>query len=145
MIRSVVATGCCLAASAALAQNLKKAESPSFSCAAAKAPVERVICADPTLAGLDLSLESVFRKALAARRDERRSVLDEQRRWLAERAGACDLAADGPATKSQSACLVDLYTARIAALAREETPALDIAPKRVRTMRIGPDGKVLAR
>ena len=58
---------------------------PSFSCAAARTQVERAICADPTLAGLDLSLEGAFRQALAEHHDARQDLLDEQRRWVSGR------------------------------------------------------------
>jgi uncharacterized protein len=56
---------------------------PSFDCARAAAPAERMICADPRLAAYDRALAALYR-AEAARAGRARAAAT-QRQWLAER------------------------------------------------------------
>ena len=48
----------------ALAASPAVAAGPSFDCASAKQPVEKAICADPTLAAADVALGQAYRQAL---------------------------------------------------------------------------------
>ena len=68
--------------------------------------------------------------------------------WTSSAAGCpaggarCGLSADAPTSKTQTSCLVSLYAARIAALAR---PATDVTTKQVQTLRVTPDGHMTTR
>src|SRR5271166_2403883 len=94
------------------------APTASFDCAAARAPIERLICSDDALAGLDAAVG----KAFAARRQaladtEQPAALEEQRQWLRQRLAACTVPASGAkAPPAALACLIGLYRDRLAAL-----------------------------
>jgi hypothetical protein len=102
---------------------------PSFSCAAAHAPVEKLICSDPTLAGLDAAMAA----ALRANPGDRAA----QRQWLAGREIACPTGVEntlpeGGARDAVVACLGRLYEQRIATLDyarnRAAWPKLPVRP-----------------
>jgi hypothetical protein len=78
------------------------ADAASFDCAKAAAPVEKMICASPQVSALDEQLATLYGRAKAGSDAARTS----QREWLShvrDRCGTTD-------------CLVQAYTARIAAL-----------------------------
>jgi uncharacterized protein YecT (DUF1311 family) len=91
---------------------------PSFDCAASLQPVEVLICADPTLAGLDRDLGDAYKAALTMRTGDAQSALKmEQRAWAGNRAASCGVD-NGPAIEVDGAiaCLTALYRGRIAEL-----------------------------
>lgn len=102
---------------------------PSFDCAKARSPAEKLICAEPDMARLDATLAEDFRSALAAAKSDpvrAQALRDGQRRWLAERDRTClagkDLAS--PATANAALhCLGLAYVARDAALSSPTAPA----------------------
>lgn len=59
--------------------------SPSFDCRRASTSVERMICADPTLADKDRRVAAWFSKSLSDFPDGRAYVIADQRAWLGER------------------------------------------------------------
>jgi uncharacterized protein len=69
------------------------AASPSFACTGNLSPTERTICADNSLAALDVALTAAYQKALAALPPESANSLDEtrvgltvtQKAWIAYR------------------------------------------------------------
>jgi uncharacterized protein len=87
------------------------AQTQGFDCQRAKSTVERLICRDKSLGGLDGKLELAYRGALDRVTDPT-ALLESQRDWLRLR-NAC----------KDTACLVSLYKARIRALAKQP-PAL---------------------
>jgi uncharacterized protein len=72
------------------------AASPSFSCTGDLSPPEKTICADDSLAVLDVALTAAYQKALAALPEDSANSLDEtrlgltvtQKAWIAHR-NAC--------------------------------------------------------
>lgn len=87
------------------------AEGPSFDCSKAASWVERQVCADGLLAGLDRDLAAAYGRAReAADAPGRETLRGEQRAWAADR-GACERR-DAPA-----ACLEAAYRERLAQLA----------------------------
>ena len=97
------------------------AQTPSFDCARASAPVEQLICAAPTLAALDTDMAAAFRAAREALDPAGRdAALQDQRRWLRSLLTDCKVPARGslPADQVQAAtaCLTARYGERIAAL-----------------------------
>lgn len=104
------------------------AAQPSFDCAAARAPIERLICSSDTLATLDAELGRTFAAQQAARDPQaRRSALEDQQKWLRQRLTDCGVAATGIAAPpaGAEACVTALYRARLVALAAttREVPA----------------------
>ena len=102
---------------------------PSFACAKARSPAEKLICAEPDLARLDATLAEDFRAALGAAKNDpaRAAALREgQRKWLAERDKTClsgkDLAGSA-AVNAAMHCLGLAYVARDEAIAPVGTPA----------------------
>jgi uncharacterized protein YecT (DUF1311 family) len=94
---------------------------PGFSCAAAKAPLERLICAEPGLAAMDALLAEAYRAAGKAE-------LIEQRAWLAARAASCpdvavSLPEDGAVRRNAVDCISQLYQQRVAQLLRARNAA----------------------
>src|SRR5437879_13752314 len=83
----------------------------SFDCAKASTAVERAICSDRSLGDLDATLVTRFKEGMAAARSPelRKSLLSDERRWVAHRDTAC-------AALVQSSCLVKLCADRIASL-----------------------------
>ncbi|MDE1146674.1 MAG: lysozyme inhibitor LprI family protein [Azospirillaceae bacterium] len=94
---------------------------PSFDCAAATKPAEKVICADPKLAALDADIAQLYRQALAKAGPNAEAIKAEQRRWLAYRNLSCG-AVQGPPPPDDSArgevqsCLAKVLPFRRAAL-----------------------------
>ncbi|MBL6456433.1 DUF1311 domain-containing protein [Belnapia sp. T6] len=120
---------------------------PSFDCRAAATPLERLICAEPRLAGLDASLAGAYRAHLAAAPNpaERDRRIAEQRRWLAARTATCpvievaerratDLGAWG--ARQAATCLGARMEQRIAVLGLEAQraawPRLPFLPRLLR-------------
>ncbi|MEZ5831707.1 MAG: lysozyme inhibitor LprI family protein [Dongiaceae bacterium] len=94
------------------------AAQPSFDCANASAPVETLICGDPTLSDLDRELADSYHAALATRVGDLQLLLrEEQRVWAESRSTACGIDSD-PAIEVDETigCLTALYRARIAEL-----------------------------
>ena len=92
-----------------------QAASPSFDCAKAATPVEKLLCSDDGLARRDRLLAVTYRKALGELTDGAAADLRAaQRAWARGRAAACPDVATDPARAV--ACLADLYDARIAAI-----------------------------
>jgi uncharacterized protein len=98
------------------------AAAAGFDCGKAAAPVERLICGNPALSGLDDQLAAAFR----ARReglDEagRAAALLEQRRWVQARLAACGIPLKGDLADAQrpaaETCLTAQYQTRLAELA----------------------------
>ena len=85
---------------------------PSFDCARA-AGVERVICAEPRLAELDVRLAGRFSEALRAAPADAAATRQGQRDWLRMRNLACGKAA------AVAPCLDGFYLNRLADLSRE--------------------------
>jgi len=102
---------------------------PSFECTEAQAFIERVICAEPSLAALDAEMGAAFRdyRDRASRPAERDARLAAQRLWLEGRAGACPGAAqaqtsvrpEGARNEVAAACLSRIYEHRVALLRYE--------------------------
>ncbi len=79
------------------------AHGATFDCRKAGTVVEKTICADPALSGLDDRLGAAYRAALNAGTD-RASLVTGQRRWIADTRDRC----------ADAACLARSYEARIA-------------------------------
>jgi len=78
----------------------------SFDCNKAATHVEKLICSDPELSGLDEELSSTYRQALASTNDsQKEQVKQYQREWLKLRN-----------QKAESGVLKELYLARIESL-----------------------------
>lgn len=115
-MRTLIAALFVLVAGASLASAQENA--PSFDCSASLQPLEVLICADPTLAGLDRDLTDAYQAALTMRTGDAQPALRmEQRAWAGNRAAACGIATD-PAIEVDGAiaCLTALYRGRIAEL-----------------------------
>lgn len=95
------------------------ARAASFDCAAAKAPVEKLICGDPELNDLDGRLGQAFQAARGPLDPKAREWLSKaQRAWLTSRLGWCGIpaaGAEGKMPESAKPCLAQLYRDRVAA------------------------------
>lgn len=95
---------------------------PSFDCFKASTPVEHLICNDPVLARYDMGLAEAFSEARkAATPAVSKAVLADQRQWLKDRLSACAIPVRGaapvvPQSWPMTACLVNQYEQRLAAL-----------------------------
>jgi uncharacterized protein len=108
------------------------AAKPSSECSAPSA-IDRLICAEPSLAVLDTTMDAAFRehRDRAVRPAEREARPPEQRLWLDGRARACPAATpaspDAPleAVRRESAfaCLSRIYEQRLAVLGYERNAA----------------------
>ena len=78
----------------------------SFDCAKAKTPVEKAICAQPTLSAADETIARLYNELIVVRGDNE-DLAQEQRAWLAQR----DMTAPGG--------LVLLHSERIASLKQQ--------------------------
>ena len=107
-----------LAAVAALAAQTP-ARAASFDCAAAKTPVEKLICSDPELSDLDGRLGQAFQAARGPLDPKAREWLQKaQRGWLNARLGWCGIpgaGGEGKSSDAAKACLTQLYRDRLAA------------------------------
>ena len=93
----------------------------SFNCADAKAPVEKLICSDASLAKADADLAALYAQLQESLQGSAHDdLLAEQRAWLKARLSACGVAATGstpPADSTKAVtCLTGLYRDRIGAL-----------------------------
>ena len=87
-------------------------QAQSFDCAKASSAVEREICSDHDLRGLDAKLGITFKRAVLAASDQE-TFIARQRQWLGHRE-ACIV----DDTENQTACLKVAYQARIDELDR---------------------------
>ncbi len=78
--------------------------------------IERLVCRSPLLSGLDQENSRVFALATAAGGTGARAIRQQESTWLASRA-ACTK------SKTQEACVRDLYVARIAAIRSQSKAA----------------------
>jgi len=106
---------------------------PGFDCSRAATPVEHLICASDTLSTLDGEMAAAFRaRREAADETGRAALLTEQRHWLIERLGTCQIPIKGdvpePTRPAAEACLAGSYRNRIAALAPPAEAAKPAAP-----------------
>ena len=106
------------------------AAKPGSDCAGAAAAIDRLICAEPSLAVIDTALDAAFRdyRDRAARPVDRDARLAEQRLWLEGRTRACPAATPsalpaGAQRESAVACLSRIYEQRVAALRYERNTA----------------------
>ena len=101
-----------------------RAAGPSFDCAKASAPVEKLLCADANLGTLDTKLAAALKAALARPGQDRDATLAAQRRWLAARDKTCvvpdQLDKDKRAPLIE--CLASAYRRQINVLSYPETP-----------------------
>lgn len=98
-----------------------RSEGPSFDCAKARTPDEKLICASPELARADVTLAEGFRALLdAADPADRDTVKTEQRQWIAARNRRCGLAASTRVTGQNRpefvSCLEREYSGRTSQL-----------------------------
>lgn len=128
MIRLLIALLALLTDGALSAQELPH-DSPGFDCAAAKSAIDRLICGDVALAGLDRQMGEAFRQKLKST-DDRDALLHEQRTWLKARAPSCGIPQRDELFQAQSveayrSCVGELYKLRITVLAAPSsvTPA----------------------
>jgi uncharacterized protein len=96
---------------------------PSFSCADANSPLDKLICADAGLAAMDTTLAEAFRDAHG-----NADLLTDQRRWLAARAISCpDVAVtvptDSVVRRNAIDCVMELYEQRVAQLLQAHNAA----------------------
>ena len=89
----------------------RPAASQSFPCNRARTPVEKAICADPSLGALDQTLANAFRDALQREPTNAAALKDSQALWLRQRDATCAV----PAARIV-ACLNGQLNARVAAL-----------------------------
>jgi uncharacterized protein YecT (DUF1311 family) len=96
---------------------------PSLTCGAAHTAAERLICADPTLAMLDMAMRRALEdyQDRAANLAERDARLADQRVWLAGRERACPaVAVPQPGVREVALrCLSRIYEQRVAVLRYE--------------------------
>jgi uncharacterized protein YecT (DUF1311 family) len=85
----------------------------SFPCAAATAPRERLICANPDLSRADAALTTAYKAALSALSERGREAIREgQRQWLRYTQTVCGIGLRRPTSRPSVDCLKDEYTAR---------------------------------
>lgn len=84
---------------------------PSFDCSKATTPIEKAICRDAELAGLDRALMEVYKTAL---KKDGENVKTRQRAWLQERTKKCEGKNNTEITK----ILKELYNERIKELSK---------------------------
>jgi uncharacterized protein len=95
---------------------------PSFDCARAANPDEKIICADPLLRQADHDLAVAYRAARAASADaaHRAMLKNDEHEWILQRNGECKITRFTVLTKADrpgfSDCLLDQYAERIADL-----------------------------
>jgi len=101
------------------------AEAQSFDCKKASTKVEHRICDDKAIANLDVSLAREVKNAIAATPDQRKSLLEDERRWISDRDSQCASSAT-PAGDSLSTCLTLAYRKRIEDLKKTLADAEDV-------------------
>ena len=84
----------------------------SFDCSKAASATEKLICSDAETSALDGKLQQAYKAAMAAASEatDKKALAKEQRNWITYTRGICQ----------DTACLRQVYTARIAVLARNE-------------------------
>lgn len=93
-------------ATASVVASKRAADVPSFACAEASLPAEKIVCASRELAAMDQQLNETYGDAMRAwPADEQIRQRAAQKRWLAQR-NACSKAVDSPV------CLRDAYKRR---------------------------------
>lgn len=103
-MRPFIAMSVCLAASLSLPVS---AATPSFDCRKAGNDVERTICRDAELAGLDRTLAELYRTVLArSLPSDQRALKRDQQAWLAGRN-------DCSGYSDQRGCIKAEYESRI--------------------------------
>lgn len=81
----------------------------SFDCNKASGAAEHLVCANPQLASLDLTLAHDYRRLMAhAAQENKSAVRDEQRSWIKDRNDCGD-----------EACLLNIYTSRLSAVGNQ--------------------------
>jgi uncharacterized protein YecT (DUF1311 family) len=99
-------------------------ERPSFNCAHAQAPIERLICADADLAHWDGEMSRVYVEQLDQQKtpEDKQKLTKQQHEWMNERDDKCDIpdAGDFPLEKlcGKKDCILSLIKARLDALAQ---------------------------
>ncbi len=92
------------------------ASAASFDCSKVATSTEKLICSDAETSALDSKLQQTYKKALSATDAYGKKVLaKEQRNWIQYTRSICQ----------DAACLRQVYTDRIAVLARNEKNILD--------------------
>jgi uncharacterized protein YecT (DUF1311 family) len=98
---------------------------PSFDCAKAETPVEKLLCDDKELMLSDSILGRVYDAARKANPKKRNRIRAEQRLWIAERNADCGRfipnSADYRASRSGALCLYQYNEARIYELIEQGT------------------------
>lgn len=96
-----------------------------FDCPNEKAPMERIVCADSQLSGLDLSMSELYLKLLkdatnAGDDKTKKDLQDSQRLWRKIRNTDCHLGASGELSIEDTirarTCLLNIYRRRVAEL-----------------------------
>lgn len=97
---------------ASLSLGLTFAQAASFDCTKAQSPVEKMVCADPTLSQLDEELATTFRRAVANDPQIRR----QQQAWLRDTREKCGTVE----------CLTTAYRTQIQTLAGQPSAAAPV-------------------
>ena len=114
------AATCQVELAAQYAANPALAEKPmprtSFECAKAESPLEKAICSSPALGRADIVLARVYASVLKTYKDqERPTIRDDERNWLAGLPGKCGLGREAPSAAT-IACLRNEFEMRFSAL-----------------------------
>lgn len=106
------------------AYGMPATDGPSFDCAKATRPIDRLICAQPELASADARLAKGYAAVRAARLGPamRAGLLQAQRTWLTERDSECGSLLGGGDTTAATRCMTEAYATRVDQLDRQ-TPA----------------------
>lgn len=125
--------------------NVEHAGGPGFDCNKSTRPVEKLICSDSELSGIDGEMASVFAAKKKSVDDSQVSTLvKEQISWLSERCTACGIPEKGDATlesmQDTKICLKDKYMKRIEFLKattldkdQKNKAAIEILAERIKT------------
>jgi uncharacterized protein len=102
------------------------AHSQSFDCKKSATTVEREICSDKRLAGLDDQLANALRNLISTRPSIRATILADEHRWLHERDRRCNSLIN---PQSLFNCLTAEYSARIAEISVETKEPISQVPE----------------
>jgi len=90
----------------AIGRPVSKADPPSFDCAKAATPVERLICQDVELSFLDSQMANSYRMALKGASAERKEIIRRQQaEWFADYSRTCS----APLSENQRRDCIDRY------------------------------------
>lgn len=104
---------------------------PSFDCGKANSPMERTICADPTLSSLDRELAAAFQQAIAKAGSDSFVIRADERRWLGGVRREC---------RGVGACVRQAFEMRISELKSQSvTPGASIMDFRLTTVSVAYD------